>query len=305
MPRRVLITGASGFIGKALVAALAKQGFTVRAAARNPETIAAVQGVERVAMADLRETADWVPLLAGITHVVHLAGIAHAGQFSEADYQRINADSVRELAKAASGKVERFVLLSSLAAIQGPVADGIVRPDCAPAPQDAYGRSKLAAEMALQESDLSWSVLRPPGVYGPGVKGRIATLVTLAKTHMPLPLGSLQNRRSLIGTENLASATSALLTSEAADKEAFLAADDNPLSIAEMVTIMRTALGRPPGVVNVPPGAIRRMLRMIGKEEEWERLTGSFVVDTKKLKDLGWAPAIETAEGLTQMMRAP
>lgn len=305
MTRRVLITGASGFIGKALVPALAQQGFEVRAAARNPDSIAAVPGVERVAMTDLRETTDWRSLLDDVSHVVHLAGIAHAGQFSEADYQRINAESVRELAQAASGKIERLVLLSSMAAIRGPVADEIVRADDTPVPEDLYGRSKLAAEEALHESDLSWCVLRPPAVYGPGVKGRIATLATLARTHMPLPLGALQNRRSLIATENLVSAISTLLTSEAADRQAFLAADDNPLSVAEMVTTMRTALGRAPGVVNVAPGAIKRMLRLIGKEEEWERLTGSFVVDTSKLKRIGWAPTIETTEGLTQMMRAP
>lgn len=301
---RILVTGASGFIGKALVAALADQGLSVRGAARDPETIAALPGVERVAMPDLRDQADWGPLLDGVTHVVHLAGIAHTGQFTEADYQRINAEAVRDLAAAASGKVERFVLLSSMAALRGPVADEVVRADDPPAPEDAYGRSKLAAEQILQDSNLSWSVLRPPGVYGPGVKGRISTLVTLAKTHMPLPLGALQNRRSLVGTDNLVSAIQTLLTAEGAHQQAFLVADDDPLSIAEMVTIMRTALGRAPGVVNVPAGAIRRMLRMIGKEEEWERLTGSFIVDTSKLKALGWSPQVETAEGLGRMMRA-
>ncbi|MHA1518090.1 MAG: NAD-dependent epimerase/dehydratase family protein [Alphaproteobacteria bacterium] len=303
--RRVLVTGASGFIGKALVCKLAQKDIDVRAATRNPDTIPALDGVERVAMADLREQADWGPLLDGVSHVVHLAGIAPTGQFTEADYLRINADSFRELAQAASGKVERLVLLSSMAALRGPVADEIVRADDVPAPEDAYGHSKLAAEIALQDADVSWSVLRPPGVYGPGVKGRIATLVTLARTHMPLPLGALQNRRSLVGTDNLVSAIEALLTSKAAEGNAFLVADDNPLSIAEMVTIMRTALGRPPGVVNVPAGAIRRMLRMIGKEEEWERLTGAFIVDTSKLKGIGWSPRVETPEGLKQMMLAP
>ena len=304
MSRRILVTGASGFIGKALISTLAREGIAVRATARDPGTIPALGGVERVAMTDLRDSADWGPLLDGVSHVVHLAGIAPTGQFTEAEYQRVNADSVRELAQAASGKVERLVLLSSMAAVRGPVAKEIVRADDPPAPEDAYGRSKLAAEVALQESDVSWSVLRPPGVYGPGVKGRIATLATLARTHMPLPLGALQNRRSLVGTDNLVSAIEVLLTSEAADRQAFLAADDNPLSIAEMVTIMRTALGRAPGIVNVPAGAIRRMLRTIGKESEWERLTGSFIVDTSKLKGIGWSPKVETAEGLKQMMRA-
>lgn len=304
MSRRILITGASGFIGKALISRLAQEGIAVRAAARNPETIPALEGVERVAMADLRETVDWEPLLEGVSHVVHLAGIAHTGQFTDADYQRINADSVRELALAASGKVGRFVFLSSMAAIRGPVAEEIVHADDVPAPEDAYGRSKLAGEAALQESGVNWSVLRPPGVYGPGVKGRIATLATLARTHMPLPLGALQNRRSLVGMDNLVAAIEALLTSEAADRQAFLVADDDPLSIAEMVTIMRTALGRAPGIVNVPAGAIRRMLRTIGKEDEWERLTGSFIVDTSKLKGIGWSPKVETAEGLKRMMLA-
>ena len=194
MKGTVLVTGASGFIGKALIGTLAGDGFAVRAAARDPGSIAANAGTERVALPDLARPVDWSPLLDGVTHVVHLAGLAHSpGVLADDIYTRINALSVGELAQqAARAKVERLVLISSVRAQAGLSADYAITETDRPEPTDAYGRSKLEAEKLVAASGVNFTVLRPAVVYGPGVKGNIASLATLARTPMPLPFAGLR-----------------------------------------------------------------------------------------------------------------
>jgi len=303
--RRVLVTGASGFIGKRLIAALAKQGFAVRAAARDPASIIAAGEFERVAMPDLARPADWSTLLAGATYVVHLAGIAHGpGTVPDDLYSRINAEAVGELAAQAKDKVERVVFISSVRAQAGLSAAAALTEQDAPAPTDAYGRSKLDAERLLAMSGVGYTVLRPAVVYGKGVKGNIAALATLAKTPMPLPFGSLDNRRSLLALDNLASAVSHVLETDAAANETFLVADAEPISVADLVGAMREGLGRAPHLVKIPGGAVKRMMKSFGKEADWERVSGEFVVDVSKLMKSGWRPSVETHAGIVSMMRA-
>lgn len=305
MARRVLVTGASGFIGRRLAAALAKEGWQVRAASRDPSCLLAASGIERVAMPDLAGPADWPALLGGVTHVVHLAGIAHApGSLPDELYDRINGHAVGELAEVARGKVERFVLISSVRAQAGLSADHAITEADAALPTDAYGRSKLQAERLVAESGINFTVLRPAVVYGRGVKGNIASLATLAKTPMPLPFAGLDNRRSLLALENLVSAISLVLVSERAANETFLAADAEPISVADLVTAMREGLGRSPHLVKVPLGAVKRLMKSFGREAEWERISGDFVIDASKLMNIGWRPAVATHDGIVSMMRA-
>jgi UDP-glucose 4-epimerase len=301
MKGRVLVTGASGFIGKRLVAALAKDGWLVRAAARDPSLLTAA-GVEAAQMPDLMQPADWSPLLDGVTHVVHLAGIAHApGTLPDADYTRINAEAVGKLAQAARGKIERFVFMSSVRAQAGLSADHPITERDRPAPTDAYGRAKLAAEKLLA---VPFTVLRPAVVYGKDVKGNIAALATLARTAMPLPFGGLTNRRSLLALDNLVSAVALVLEAEAARNETFLVADKEPISVADLVAAMREGLGRSPHLVKVPLGGVKRLLKTVGREADWERIAGDFVVDASKLMGIGWQPEVETRAGIARMMRA-
>ena len=305
MSGRVLITGASGFIGRRLTGALVKEGWQVRAASRDPSCLQAASGLEPAAMPDLARAADWSALLDGVTHVVHLAGIAHApGSLPDALYQRINADAVGELAQAARGKVERFVLMSSVRAQAGLSADHAITEKDGARPTDAYGRSKLQAECLLAASGVSFTVLRPAVVYGKGVKGNIAALATLGKTPMPLPFAGLGNRRSLLALDNLISAISLVLICEKATNETFLAADAEPISVADLVTAMREGLGRSPHLIKVPLGAVKRLLTSFGKEAEWERISGDFVIDASKLMGIGWRPAVATRDGIARMMRA-
>ncbi|MGH6748555.1 MAG: NAD-dependent epimerase/dehydratase family protein [Methyloceanibacter sp.] len=306
MKGTVLVTGASGFIGRRLVGALAEEGYAVKAAARNPEAIAAGVGVMRVALPDLARPVDWSGLLTGVSHVVHLAGLAHSpGVLADDVYRRINALAAGELAEAAArAKVERLVFISSVRAQAGLSADHKITETDAPAPTDAYGRSKLEAERLIEASGASFTVLRPAVVYGPGVKGNIASLATLAKTPMPLPFANLDNRRSLLAIENFIAAILLALRSERAANEVFLVADAEPISVANLVSAMREGLGRPPLLVGVPQGAVKRLMRTFGREAEWERISGSFVIDAAKLMGIGWRPSISTHAGIVAMTRA-
>ena len=305
MTRRVLVTGASGFIGQRLISGLNAQGFAVRAASRDPSAIIAASDVERVAMPDLAHLTDWSGLLEGASHVVHLAGIAHSpGTLPDEIYARINAEAVGELATQAKGVVERVVFVSSVRAQVGLSSDEAITEQDAPAPTDAYGRSKLEAERLLAESGVTYTTLRPAVVYGKGVKGNIAVLATLAKTPTPLPLGSLDNRRSLLALDNFISAVTHVLDADSATNETFLVADAEPISVADLVSAMREGLGKPPHLVKIPTGAVKRLMKSFGKEADWERVSGSFVIDVSKLMRSGWQPSVETHAGIAAMMRA-
>src|SRR5262245_59482344 len=265
-----------------------------------------MEGVERVVLPDLARVAEWAPLVECVTHILHLAGIAHPpGQIPDEVYTRINTDAVGELAQAAKGSIERFVLMSSVRAQAGLSAGHVITEADAAKPTDPYGRSKLAAERLLAESGVAFTVLRPAVVYGQGVKGNIASIVTLAQTPMPLPFGGLDNRRSLLALENLAAAIELVLTSPDAEGETFLVADNEPISVAGMVAAMREGLGRAPHLVRVPLGGVKRLMATFGKEAEWERLSGNFVIDAAKLRGIGWTPRVKTREGIAAMMRAP
>ena len=301
----VLVTGASGFIGKRLIGALAKDGFKVRAAARDPSSIIAASEVERVALPDLARPTDWSVLLAGATHVVHLAGIAHApGALPDEVYSHVNTETVGELADAACGKVERFVFMSSVRAQAGLSADHVITEKDEPQPTDIYGRTKLEAERLVEGSGVGFTVLRPAVIYGKGVKGNIAALATLARTALPLPFAGLNNRRSLLALDNLISAVSFVLREERTANETYLVADAEPITVANLVAAMREGLGRPPHLVRVPQGAVRRILKSFGKEADWERVSGEFVISSAKLMGIGWRPAVATQDGIVRMMRA-
>ena len=302
---RILVTGASGFVGRALVAELANAGHAVRAAMRQPADVFP-RSVEVVAVSDLTRPLEWRALLKNIETVVHLAGIAHAGpEIAEQAYDRVNRLATVELANAAkAGGIAHLIFMSSIRAQSGPVSTEVVRETDAPRPTDAYGRSKLAAEEAIRAAGVSFTILRPVLIYGTGVKGNFARLMELARKPWPLPLGLCRNRRSLLSRRSLIDAIHLVLASPGAKGETYVVADPAPLTLAEIIAALRAGEGRRPGLLPVPPALIALASSALGRAEEWQRLGGGLVVDPSKLIHAGWKPAHETHVGLEELVRA-
>jgi len=217
---RILVTGASGFVGSATVKALADAGHHVRAAMRRSDPTFG-PSVEVVQHPDLTETFDWRPLLEGIDQVVHLAGVAHSR--GTGLYDRINHQATAQLAHAAArASVGQFVFISSIRAQCGPAADHAVTEHDSPAPIDPYGASKLAGEAAVRASGVPFTILRPVALYGPGVKGYFRLLARAAASPLPLPVKDFGNRRSLLGIDNFISALSFVLATPATIGETYV-----------------------------------------------------------------------------------
>jgi nucleoside-diphosphate-sugar epimerase len=309
---RVLVTGASGFVGRAVAAALAAQGDEVHAAVRtsadaaNDGTPAPAfpHGITIVRHGDLGGPVDWTALLCGIDAVVHLAGIAHAGpDIAEERYDRVNHRATAALAAASrDAGVARFVFVSSIRAQTGPAADQVVSERDAPRPTDAYGRSKLAAERAVAQSGVPFTILRPVLVYGPSVKGNLRALVRLTALPIPLPFGALESRRSLVSLGNLTSAIGFVLRKPTCAGETYVVADPEPLTIGAIVTALRRGRGKPPRLVAVPEALLRLSLTAAGRGANWGQISGGLVADPAKLMAAGWRPERDTMKALAEIV---
>ncbi|MCV9938062.1 NAD-dependent epimerase/dehydratase family protein [Boseaceae bacterium BT-24-1] len=301
----VLLTGATGFVGRHLLHDLVARGYRVRTAGRG--AVPAIPNVEHVAIDDLGTPIDWLPLLAGVDHVVHSAGLAHAdGDIPEERYRAVNTDATLALARAAQvAGVQRFIFLSSIRAQSGPVSDRLLSEADVPSPTDAYGRSKLAAEQGLAGLDLDWVALRPVLVYGPGVKANMAALLKLARLPMPLPLGALSAKRSLLAIENLAEAVAFALSEACPARRSYIVSDPEPLSVAEMLTAMRAGLARGPGLIAVPLPLLALVAQLSGRSAAFKRLAKGFVAAPGALISAGWQPPAETKAALARLAAGP
>lgn len=310
---RILVTGAGGFLGGPVCRALVASGHQVQGAVRRAD-VSLPAGVAAIPGPDLGADADWQDALVGVEAVVHLAARAHVMDESAADplalFRSINRDGTLALARqAAHAGVRRFLFISSIK-VNGE-ATPIDRPFTAmdaPGPQDAYGLSKAEAEEGLARlaaaTGLECVVLRPPLVHGPKVKGNLALLLRLVASGLPLPLGAIGNRRSLVGAANLADAIRFLLECPVAAGGTFLIRDGEDVSTPELLRRLGLALGRRPWLVPVPPALLGAGLRLVGRGAMMERLAGSLVVDDAPLRALGWAPPQSLDQGLAAMAAA-
>jgi UDP-glucose 4-epimerase len=297
----IALTGATGFIGRQLLADLPRRGYRVRVLLRRPtelppEATGAVVG-------DIARPQNMSAALRDVDAVIHSAGIAHAmSGRPEDDFRAINTEATIALARAAErAGVGRFVFLSSIRAQTGPTAEGVLDEDDPARPTDAYGRSKLEAEAGLAALGIDWVALRPVLVYGPGAKGNMAALIAAARSPWPLPLGAFKNRRSLVSVRNLAGAVDTVLRAPGELRRPLIVAEPEPLTTAEMVGALRRGLGRRAGLVPVPPALVGLGLSMLGRREAFERLSGGLVASPAALTRLGWSPSVATRDGLAAL----
>jgi nucleoside-diphosphate-sugar epimerase len=309
--KRVLVTGASGFVGLHLCPFLIGKGYAVRAAQRR--RCADLSPFEQVEIGEISADSDWRSALDGVDVVVHLAGRAHIMQESVEDplalFRQVNVFGSQQLARqAAESGVKRLIYISSIKVNGERSSDRPLAADDPAAPEDAYGQSKWEAEQVLKEiaaeTNIELVILRPVLVYGAGVKGNLQSLVSWIRRGLPLPLGRVDNRRSLVGIENLLDFIAICLEHPKAAGETFLVADGEDLSTPQLVRKLAQAMGVSPRLVPVPIKLLQWMGQLSGRRSAIERLGGNLQVDIgKNRRLLGWTPKFSVEAGLKEMVR--
>jgi len=304
---KVLISGAAGFVGKALCAELLSQGQSVRAAVRSATR--QVENIETVSVGEINVETDWKDALLGIKVVIHLAARVHVMKDSATDslraFRSANVDSTFKLARqAAEAGVRRFIFISSIKVNGESTLLG--RPYTAedqPAPADTYGISKFEAENVLRklaaETGMEVVIIRPPLVYGPGVKANFYTMMRWLERGVPLPLGAIHNKRSFIALDNLVDLIITCIDHPAAANQTFLAGDGEDMSTTELLQRLGNALGKPAKLLSMPLWILRIGAILLGKHGMAQRLCDSLQVDIRKTCDLlGWHPPVSVDDAL-------
>ena len=304
----IFVTGASGFVGQALCSLLILRDEELRISVRDKSVGNWPAGVD-VIEASLSPEQDWVTVLSGVSSVVHCAARVHVMNETAveplAEFRRVNVDGSLRLARqAADAGVRRFVFISSIGVNGG---ESFAQPFTAEddvSPHTPYAISKHEAEVALRalaaETGMEVVIIRPPLVYGPGVKANFLAMMRWLECGVPLPLGGLtENRRSLIFIDNLVDLIVTCIDHPAAANQTFLVSDDEEQSTALLLRRIAVALARPARLFHVPTGLIRLGAKLIGQQGVAQSLCGSLWVDNSKAKEmLGWSPLVSVDEGL-------
>jgi nucleoside-diphosphate-sugar epimerase len=304
---RVLVTGATGFVGRALVPMLTHAGHDVTITVRYGPSADHLNNVRLQNIGEIGPETNWQEALKNIYAVIHLAGRAHVMTESEPDplaaYRRINRDGTKRLAEAAADAgVKRLVFLSSIKVNGERTSNQPYSESAIPQPEDAYGQSKWEGEQALRDiPGLETVVVRTPLVYGPHVKGNFRSLLNICAKALPLPLGHLQNRRSLIYVGNLADALITCLTHAKATGNLYLVRDGDDVSTTALINSTAQALGKPARLFPVPGLLLRVGGALTGKSGMVSRLIESLEIDDSAIRrDLDWTPPFTMVQGLTE-----
>lgn len=324
MPSNILVTGADGFVGMPLCRFLRDEGYSVRGAIRHhTEFDNAVAEIDYVPSGHIGSSTDWLPILDRIDCVVHLAARVHTMNDSAndplAEFRKVNVSGSERLAKQAEeAGVRRFIYLSSIkvngeetgrrsdgSGLHEKKVNNCFSENDIPNPQNPYAVSKAEAEQALlkitAETGMDLVIIRPPLVYGPGVKANFMKMMHWLCMGVPLPLGAIDNKRSLLALDNLVDLIFTCIENPAAANQTFLAGDGENISTTELLHRMGNALGKPARLVPVPHRLLEFGLKMLGKDDMAKRLCGSLQIDISKARGvLGWNPPVSVDEGLTR-----
>ena len=304
---KIAVTGANGFVGRAMTARLRSDGHEVVPIVRSPGQVAGERTIP-----DLGRGTGWAQILDGVDAIVHLAARVHVSTETSADplveYRRVNTDGTLNLARqAAEAGVSRFLYISTIKVNGESTMPGqaFSRRD-APCPSDPYAISKYEAEQGLASMDggMAAVVIRPPLVYGPGVKGNFRNLVNGIMRGVPLPLGSVRNnRRSLVGLTNLVDLAVRCLTHPAAPGKLYLVSDGRDLSTRALIELIAEAYTRKPRLVRIPPLLLRAGSAFLGRGEAARRLLDNLQIDiTETQRELGWEPPLTVEQELERLV---
>ena len=302
---KVLVTGASGFVGRCLCEHLTKRGHLVTASVRSSETPPIENINSSIVVGDLGPDTDWTKALENQEVVIHLAARTHVMNETatnpEAKYLRVNVESTKRLIlQMLEQDVSRFIFMSSVK-VNGEQTTVQPYSESQPSqPEDAYGRTKHQTELLILNSpDLKSTIIRSPLVYGPNVKGNFLKLIQLSERGLPLPIGMIKNRRSLIFLENLIDAIIQSLESSAAIGQTYLVSDNADISTPELFRAVANALNKPSRLIPFPVFFLRLAGVLFGKSGTIKRLANSLQIDCNKIhKELGWRPPFSLQQGL-------
>ena len=313
--KKILVTGANGFIGHNLYKNLIKLNYSVKGTARNFDTVLINCDTKYISVGNIDSKTNWDHALEGVDCVIHCAGKAHViNKKDELDiYRVINKDGTKHLAEqAVKAKVKRLIFLSS-AKVNGERTGNFDDPkiftnDDTPNPKDNYAISKFEAEQALWEiaskTNLEIVIVRLPLVYGKEVKGNLKRLIKLIKSKIPLPFADIKNKRSLIGIDNLVDVLARCIEHPKAAGKTFLVSDGEDLSTTELINIIASELNRSVKLFWLPRAVLKFFGFILMKQSQIDRLIGSFQIDNRYVKEiLNWTPPVSIEEGIKRMVK--